>query len=114
MWSHSGRCCRHLHGVWASAAAGVDDERRQSRHPFGPLFLLAALLGGPNFVVVAILTVFAATYSMCVLFVGCTRLAMVPERFAPPAVALMLLVAIWLSKIIIASFFGWMNPLASL
>lgn len=82
--------------------------------PFGALFILAALLGGPNFVIVAILTVFAATYSMCVLFVGCTRLSKVPERFAPPAVALMLLVALWLSKIMIASFFGWMNPLASL
>lgn len=74
--------------------------------PFGLFLILAALLGIDNYQAVLLLSVFAWTYMLCILFAGCTRLVGVPERFTPPVLAVMILVAIWLTKIVAASFLG--------
>ena len=72
--------------------------------PFGLFLLLAAVLGLSNYQAVLLLGLFALTYSLCILFAGCTRLVKVPERFAPPVLAVMLLAAMWLTKIVGAAF----------
>jgi hypothetical protein len=79
--------------------------------PAAVLFLLAALLGVANFQVIAILSLFAWTYVLCILFTGSTRLGGLPERFAPAAIALMLLAATWLTKIAAGALFNSTNPI---
>lgn len=79
--------------------------------PIGIFLLLSAILGIGAYQVIALLTLFAWTYMTCILFAGCTRLVGVAERFAPPVMAAMLLVAIWLTKVIASSFLG-SGPLA--
>jgi hypothetical protein len=74
--------------------------------PIGLLILSVGFLGAVNFEVIAILSVFALCYAINMLFVGSTRLSGVPEAFVTPAVAVMLLLALWLSKIIVASLIG--------
>lgn len=74
--------------------------------PFGLFLMLAAILGIDNYQAVLILSLFAWTYIVCILFAGCTRLVQIQERFAPPVLAAMLLAAIWLTKIVAASFLG--------
>ncbi len=78
--------------------------------PIGVFFVLAAILGVANYQAVGVLSLFAWTYMLCILFTGSTRLAGLPERFAPPAVAVMLLAAIWLTKIASGSLFDSTNP----
>lgn len=73
--------------------------------PIAALFILAAFLGVGNFEVVALLSLFAFTFMMCILFAGSTRLTGLPERFAPLAIAVMLLAAMWLTKIAASSMF---------
>jgi hypothetical protein len=72
--------------------------------PVGLFLILAAVLGLGNYQAVLLLGLFALTYSLCILFAGCTRLVKVPERFAPPVLAVMLLAAMWLTKIVGAAF----------
>jgi hypothetical protein len=74
--------------------------------PLGLFLILAAVLGIANYQAVALLSLFAWTYMLCILFAGCTRLVGIPERFAPPVLSVMLLAAMWLTKIVAASFLG--------
>ncbi len=73
--------------------------------PAAVFFVLASLLGLANYQVIALLSLFAWTYVVCILFTGSTRLAGLPERFAPAAVAVMLLAAIWLTKVAAGALF---------
>jgi hypothetical protein len=67
--------------------------------PVAVLFVLAAILGIANYQAIAVLGLLAAVYMLCILFAGSTRLVGLPERFTPAAIAVMLLVALWLTKI---------------
>ena len=79
--------------------------------PCGLFFLGAAILGIANYQAIALLGLFASTYVMCILFAGCTRVAGIAERLAPPVISVMLLAALWLSKIVITAFLGDASPL---
>jgi hypothetical protein len=68
--------------------------------PFGVFFILAAVLGIGNLQTVALLSLFAWTYALTILFTGCTQLVRIPERLAPPVMAVMLLVAIWSTRLV--------------
>jgi len=70
--------------------------------PLGFLVLVSALLGPGNFEVILCLAVFAFTYSILMLYAGCSRIAGIPESGAAPAVPVMLLLATWLTKIVLA------------
>jgi hypothetical protein len=82
--------------------------------PVAIFFVAAALLGLGNWEVTALLSLFAWTYMLCILFAGSTRLVGLPERFAPLAIGVMLLAAMWLTKIAAASLFDSSSPLGRL
>ena len=71
--------------------------------PTGLLVLLAALLGAANFEVIAILFLFALTYSILILYAGCSRIGNISEAGAAPAVPIILLLSAWITKIIVAA-----------
>jgi hypothetical protein len=71
--------------------------------PFGFVSLLAGILGAANFEVVAIAGIFALTYTILVLFTGCVRISGIAEGSAASAVAIIIVVAGWFSKIMFAS-----------
>ncbi len=73
--------------------------------PASAFFVLAAILGIANYQAIALLGLFAWIYVLCILFTGATRLAGLPERFAPAAIAVMLLVALWLTKVAASALF---------
>ncbi|MBV8516174.1 MAG: hypothetical protein JO197_02115 [Acidobacteria bacterium] len=68
--------------------------------PFSIVFIIAALLGIANFQTVALVSLFAWTYMLSILFTGCTQLAHIPQRFAPTVIAVMLLAAIWATRVV--------------
>ncbi len=74
--------------------------------PIGLLILSSGFLGALNAEVIALLAVFAICYSLNMLFVGSTRLSQIPEPFVTPAVSVMLVLSLWLSKVIITSIIG--------
>jgi hypothetical protein len=65
--------------------------------------LLAALLGAANFEVIAILFLFALTYSILILYAGCSRIGCISEAGAAPAVPIILLLSAWITKIIVVA-----------
>lgn len=69
--------------------------------PTGFLVLLAALLGAANFEVIAILFLFALTYSILILYSGCSRIGCISEAGAAPAVPIILILTAWITKIIV-------------
>ena len=71
--------------------------------PSGLLVLVAALLGVANLEVIFILVLFALTYSILMLYAGCSRIAGIPEAGAAPAVPIMLLASAWITKIIVTA-----------
>jgi hypothetical protein len=84
--------------------------------PFSVLLLVAAALGLANVKTIALLSLFAWAYTMTILFTGCTKLVRIPDRFAPPVMAMMLLAAVWAVQLTggwlvganpFAPFFGW-------
>lgn len=79
--------------------------------PIGTYFVLSAVLGIQSYQAIGVLSVFAFTYFICILFAGSTGIAGIPDRFAPPVIAIMLIVATLLSKIAATTFFGSDNPL---
>lgn len=97
-------------GTWSSDVfvAGI------ALQPIGIFFLLAAILGGANWQVIAVLSFVAWTYMLCILFSGSTRLVGIPERFAPPVISVMLLAAIWSTKVAANSFFDQYSPIGRL
>jgi len=71
--------------------------------PSGLLVLVAALLGAANVEVILILLLFALTYSILILYAGCSRIGLISEAGAAPAVPIILLLSAWITKIIVAA-----------
>jgi hypothetical protein len=71
--------------------------------PSGLLVLVAALLGSANFEVIIIMLLFALTYSILILYAGCSRIGLIPEAGAAPAVPIILLSSAWITKIIVTA-----------
>jgi hypothetical protein len=77
--------------------------------PIGILLLIASAVGGGNVEVIAIAAILFWTYLLSILYVGVTRLTGIPEHLAPPLIAAMLLVSLWLSKVVVVAVGGF-NP----
>jgi hypothetical protein len=71
--------------------------------PFGCFALAASLLGLANIGVIAVLFVFALTYTVLMLYAGCSRIGGISEAGAAPAVPIMLLLSSWLTKVIVVA-----------
>lgn len=71
--------------------------------PSAFLAVMGALLGVANVEVILVLGLFALTYSILMLYAGCSRIVGIPETGAAPAVPLILLASVWITKIIIAA-----------
>ncbi len=69
--------------------------------PFGMAMFLAGIVGLANIEVILVLYVFAFCYTILMLYSGFWRIAGIPEAGAAPAVPLMLLVSVWLTKVIL-------------
>ncbi|HXO26757.1 MAG TPA: molecular chaperone DnaJ, partial [Thermoanaerobaculia bacterium] len=68
--------------------------------PWAFLVLAAALLGVANIEVIVVIWLFALTYSILMLYAGCSRIGGISEAGAAPAVPIMLLVTAWITKIV--------------
>jgi len=68
--------------------------------PIAVAVLLAGILGGANFEVIALLLTFAWVYFLLMLFAGITRVGGVTERTAAPLTPVMVVVTAWLCKVI--------------
>ncbi len=73
--------------------------------PTGLMLLIAGILGMGNIEVVALFSVFALSYTVLILYTGCTQISQIPKVRAAPAVSLIFLVAGWFSKIVFAMMF---------
>jgi hypothetical protein len=71
--------------------------------PSGFLALLAALLGAGNVEIIVVLWLFALTYSILMLYAGCSRIGGISEAGAAPAVPIILLASAWITKIIVVA-----------
>ncbi|MCL6482348.1 MAG: zinc ribbon domain-containing protein [Firmicutes bacterium] len=71
--------------------------------PTGLLVLLASLLGAANVEVIAILFLFALTYSILILYAGCSRIGGISEAGAAPAVPIILVLSAWITKILVTA-----------
>jgi hypothetical protein len=71
--------------------------------PSGFLVLVASLLGAANVEVILILLLFSLTYSILILYAGCSRIANISEAGAAPAVPVILLLSAWITKIIVTA-----------
>jgi hypothetical protein len=71
--------------------------------PTGFLVLAASLLGAANIEVISILVLFALTYSILILYSGCSRIGSISEAGAAPAVPVILLLSAWITKIIVTA-----------
>jgi len=71
--------------------------------PSGLLVLVASLLGVANLEVIIILLVFTQTYSILILYAGCSRIGSISEAGAAPAVPIILLLSAWITKIIVTA-----------
>lgn len=71
--------------------------------PTGLLVLVTAILGAANIEVILILLLFALTYSVLMLYAGCSRIAQIPEVGAAPAVPVILLASAWITKIMLSA-----------
>lgn len=81
--------------------------------PIAILLLVASAVGGGNFELIAIASVLAWTYLLSIFYVGVTRLSGISETLAPPFIAAMLLVSLWLSKVVLVAVAGGFNPFGS-
>ena len=71
--------------------------------PTGILLLVSGVLGIGNVEVSGVIAVFALSYTILILFTGCTRIAGIAKVGAAPAVPVILLAAAWISKIVFAA-----------
>jgi hypothetical protein len=71
--------------------------------PSGFLALVASLLGVANWEVILIVLLFALTYSILILYAGCSRIGSISEAGAAPAVPIILLLSAWITKIIVTA-----------
>jgi hypothetical protein len=76
-----------------------------SLFPTGLMLILAGILGAGNIEVVALVSVFAISYTILILYTGCTQILEIPKVRAVPAVPIMILIAGWISKIVFAMMF---------
>lgn len=70
-----------------------------SNLPLSFTVLISGIVGLANVEVIVILTVFAVSYSILMLFTGCTKISKIPEGAAAVAVPAILLIGGWLFKI---------------
>ena len=82
--------------------------------PIGILLLAGSVVGGQNAEVVAIAAFFLCTYAFSILYAGVTRLTGISERLAPPFIAALLLLSLWLSKVALVAVLGRFNPFGSI
>lgn len=73
--------------------------------PMGVLLLLSGLLGIANFEVIGLVGVFCLTYTTLILFIGCTRISQIAVVRAIPAVPVIVIISIWISKIVYSAMF---------
>jgi hypothetical protein len=71
--------------------------------PIGILLLLSGVLGIGNFEVIALVAVFALSYTILILYTGCNKISEIATVRAVPAVPSIFLVTAWLSKIVFAA-----------
>ena len=71
--------------------------------PSGVLVLVASLLGAANVEVILILSIFSLTCSILILYSGCSRIAIISEAGAAPAVPIILLLSAWITKIVVTA-----------
>lgn len=71
--------------------------------PVAALMIVGALVGAQNFEVVGLLSVAVLVYCVLIVYSGCTRISGIPEGLAAPAVAVMFLLAAWLTKVLFFS-----------
>lgn len=71
--------------------------------PSGFLALVAALLGAANVEVILVTSLFALTYSILMLYAGCSRIGGISEAGAAPAVPIILLASAWITKVIVVA-----------
>jgi hypothetical protein len=76
-----------------------------SLFPIGVLLVLAGILGVGNFEVAAVVSVFALSYTILILYTGCTQISEISKVRAVPAVPIIILIAGWLSKIVFTMMF---------
>jgi len=71
--------------------------------PLGTFILLASLLGAANVEVIAVLALFAISYSVLMLYAACSQVVRIPERASAPAVPIVLLMSGWITKILVSA-----------
>ena len=71
--------------------------------PTGICMLLSGIVGAMNFEVIAVLSIFAMSYTILIVFTGFTRILKISDAGAAIAVPICLLVSAWLSKIIVTA-----------
>jgi len=71
--------------------------------PSGFLVLAAAFLGAANVEVVLVLALFALTYQILMLYAGCSRIGGISESGAAPAVPIILLFSVWITKVAVVA-----------
>lgn len=73
--------------------------------PTGLMLIPAGILGAGNIEVVAFVSVFAISYTILILYTGCTQISGISKVRAVPAVPIIILIAGWISKIVFATMF---------
>ena len=73
--------------------------------PTGLMLLVAGVLGAGNIEVVALVSVFAISYTILILYTGCTHISEISKVRAVPAVPTIILIAGWISKVVFATMF---------
>lgn len=73
--------------------------------PMGLLLLLSGLLGIGNIEVLGLVGVFCLTYTILILFSGCTRISQIATVRAIPAVPIIIIISVWISKIVYSAMF---------
>jgi hypothetical protein len=74
--------------------------------PVGLLFLISGLVGISNSEVIAVLSIFALSYFILMIYNGCTIINRVRDTAAAIAVPVMLLLSGWFTKIVLAKILG--------
>jgi hypothetical protein len=69
------------------------------------MLLITGILGMGNIEVIALVSVFALSYTVLILYTGCTQISQISKVRAVPAVPLIILIAGWISKIVFAMMF---------
>lgn len=101
----AGLAIRRIAGAQPSAAADLFTAGA-ALAPLGLAMLLAGMMGARNFEIAALLFFFALAYMILMLYAGFTRVGGMSERAAAPAVPVVLLLAGWLCKAVLASVAG--------